>query len=448
MEKIVLPEIGDDIKSGVVIAIQKNVGDSVSEGDILIEVETDKAAFPVNSPFSGEIKNLLIKEGDELEVGGVIAELEVEGGSSPAVQEAATQEENKDEVEQQKESVTEAAKEAVEEIKEDETKAAPVPDSPSPATQEAPPSNLNVHASPATRKLARELGVDLNLVEGTERGGRISIDNLKSYVKSMASNPGGGASNLASGSASGFAPRPLPDFSIFGEVEEKPASNLRKTIAQHISYSYSTIPHVHQSAEVDLSRIELFQKEYKNEFKEKGSSLSVTVFIIKALALALKKFPDFNSSYDAAKNVVHYKKYFNIGVAVDTPSGLIVPVIKNVDRLDLFDIGKQLVEIAKATRERTVDLADLKGACTTVSNLGGIGGSYFNPIINSPEVSILGVARTKVEPRYEDEEWVPKNILPMVLGYDHRVIDGADGARFVTYLKSILEKPEKILMGV
>ncbi len=462
MEKITLPEIGDGISSGVVISVQKEANELIKEGDILAEIETDKAAFPVNSPLSGVVKKILIKEGQEVGVGEILAEVEV--GSAPEGEsEAPPVEEASKEVLQ--EASQEASQGEVERVavKKDEDLAddkrvvslEPVVEgkSPSPSVESSVEKvaadnkgGSKIHAGPATRKLARELGVDLSFVSGTARGSRISIDDLKKFVKEQMGNEKRGEGvQVISGQA---ASKELPDFSVFGETEIKPASHLRGTIAAHIRHSYFSIPHVHQFSEVDLTSINRYQKEFKSDFKSKGSTFSVTVFIIKALAVALNKFPLFNSSYDDRRNAIHYKKYFNIGVAVDTPSGLIVPVIKNVDELSLFGIGKRLVKLAEETRERKVKLEDLRGASMTLSNLGGIGGTYFNPIINWPEVAILGVGRNFVKPVHEEGQWIPRQVLPIVLAYDHRVIDGADGARFVSYLKSILEKPEKFLIGL
>ncbi len=447
-QKITLPEIGDGISSGVVINIQKKANDSIAEGEIILEVETDKAAFPVNAPFDGELKKILVKEGEEIAVGGVLAEVELAGGTSPVTPAEPME---KTEEKNAKEEKVDSPQAPFEQLAPSSPSSSPA--TPKPVEEKASPkitrvneASFNIvaqaHAGPQTRKLARELGVDLNLVTGTERGGRISVQDVKLFVKNTMTS--GAATNAPVGAPA----KDLPDFTKFGEVEVKPASNLRKTISEQISYSANIIPHVHQQEEVDLTQIEHFQKEFKKEFKEKGSSLSVTVFIIKALAVAINKFPQFNSSYDAQKNLIHYKKYSHIGVAVDTPNGLIVPVIKNVDKLSLFDIGKALIDLAKQTRDRTVKLEDLKGASITISNLGGIGGTSFTPIINWPEVAILGVGKSSLKPIYHDGNWIPKTIMSIVLAYDHRIIDGADGARFITFLKNILEKPEKFLIGL
>ena len=442
MEKIVLPEIGDGISSGVVISIQKEANEKIEEGDILAEIETDKAAFPVNSHLSGVIKKVLIKEGQEVGVGDVLAEIEISSTlqkePTPTLEkvEAVRPKKDKDSLVQKKVENLPLARPVKPVIRENVPSSAP--------HQEIVKDKFKVHAGPATRKLARELGVDLSLVTGTERGSRIGIEDLKKFVKERMS----GKSVPADPAGTGGSHKELPDFTAFGKVEVKKASHLRSTIANHIQHSYFSIPHVHQFDEVDLASISRYQREFKDDFKNKGSTLSVTVFIIKALSIALNKFPVFNSSYDHKRNTIHYKKYFNIGVAVDTSSGLIVPVIKNVDQLNFFDIGRRLMELAKETRDRKVKLEDLRGASMTLSNLGGIGGTYFNPIINWPEVAILGVGRSFTKPIYENGEWSSKQILPIVLAYDHRVIDGADGARFISYLKSVLEKPEKFLIGL
>ncbi|MBL8992677.1 MAG: 2-oxo acid dehydrogenase subunit E2, partial [Spirochaetia bacterium] len=387
-------------------------GASVKAGDTLFELETDKAVVPVPADFTGTVKKLLVKEGATVKVGTAILSFEGTIGSSGAPKAASPS------------TPTQTPPPAK----------APAPKS---ATGVPPVAFVSstgklVAAGPATRKLARELGVDLGKVPGSARGGRVNVEDVKRYVKSVmqgGAQAGGGAR----------APLNLPDFSVFGRTRREPLTKLRKIIASRLSDSWNRIPHVHQFQDVDVTDLVELQKKHGEAFKEKGSALSVTLFMIKGLAEALKTHPSFNASLDEANNELIYKEYFNIGVAVDTPEGLIVPVLKNVDKMSIFDIGFQLKEIAKKARERKVMPADLMGASITLSNLGGIGGTHFTPIVNPPEVAILGAGRNQTKPVWVKDAFVPRSILPICLAYDHRVIDGADGARFTVFLTQYLE---------
>ncbi len=419
--EVFLPALGEGVDSGLVAAVLVEIGDELGEGNALIELETDKAVLPVPTPIPGKVSKLNVKVGDTLKVGDLIVNIE-------AV--------------------------AVQEVKAEITEKVSVPNS-APIVkkqevvakiQKAPAANSGngkiVSAGPATRKFARELGVDLTQVTGTKRGGRIDIEDVKKFVKEQ--------NSVSTGSASrgvGFAPVKLPDFSKFGEIKVEAATNLRKIISERMSRNWATIPHVNQFQDIDISEISNVAKSHGAEFKEKGSSASPTNFFIKAMAMCLKEFPIFNSSFDEEGGDIIMKNYFNVGVAVDTPSGLIVPVLKGVDQMSIFDIGKNLKELAQKTRERKIVPDDLAGGCMTLTNLGGIGGTHFTPIINAPEVAILGLGRAQVKPVYIDGELQPRTIAQVTLAYDHRVIDGADGARFVHRLKDIMENFNKYLLG-
>ncbi len=434
---VTLTDIGDGITSGVITAILPKIGDSISEGDTLMELETDKAVIPFPAPTNGTLTKLLVNEGDEVKVGVQLAVIEAAAGSAPAAKQPTEQPSTK--------TNTAAPIQAPVPPPAAKTSPAPAPAAPTAATNEtrdAEPAGF-IAASPATRKLARELGVQLSNVRGSGRNARVTMEDLKIHVKSaLGSAPSGAGINTMPATA------PLPNFSEFGTVEIKPISRLRKTIAANMQTAWSSIPHVHHHSKFELSTISALQKQAHAAFKEKGSTFSVTPVLIKAMAQVLAEFPDFNSSYDAARGQLHVKQYYNIGVAVDTPAGLIVPVIRNVDSLSVFAIGKTLRELAAKTRERKVGLSDLKGACMTLSNLGGIGGEHFTPIINPPEVAILGVARTVEEVRMVNGVPVAVPMLPVTLGYDHRVIDGAVAARFLVRLKQLIEEPAMLLMNV
>lgn len=423
-----VPDLGDGIEGGTISSVSVEVGATVSEGDTFLELETDKAVLPVPVKLNGVVKKILVTEGQELKVGDSIAMIETH--SAPAQKPEAKKEST---AEKKSESPAPEKKEA----QKSERKA--------PASLGGGPlQNKIVAAGPATRKFSRELGVDLPQVPGSARGGRVTIEDIKKWVKSRMKS-GAGAS---SGGGMGVNAQSMPDFSQQGEIEKKPLTKLRKLISERMSHNWNRIPHVHQFSDIDVTQLVKWQKEYAPRFKDQGSALSVTQFLIKGLAQGLKEFPNFNSSIDEFNGELILKKYINIGVAVDTPDGLIVPVLKDVDKMSIFDVGSELKGLAKRTRERKVKPSELQGAGMTLSNLGGIGGTHFTPIVNWPEVAILGAGRSEVKAVHVNGEFVPRTMLPVCLAYDHRVIDGADGARFIMRLKEILENPETFLMGL
>lgn len=448
---IKLPELGEGISSGIVASISVEEGAAISANDPIIEIETDKAVLPVPCPHDGICKKILVAVGDEIQVGHKIAEIE-DSGAAPA------EENEKAEEKAEKEETTETPQ--LEEKPMPAPAQSEAPSQPAPSaekksdaamvvTENKNNGNTIVAAGPATRKYARELGIDLTQVKGSRRGGRIDISDIKSYVKSLnLKDLGSGFTPMPSAGGAGLmAAAPLPDFSKYGSIRQEPLSRLRKIISERMARNWATIPHVFQYQDIDVTSLGEYQSKYASEFKEKGSSVSPTNFFIKALSICLKEFPAFNSSLDVAAQELIYKNYFHIGVAVDTPSGLIVPVLRDVDQKSIFDIGYELKELAQKTRDRKVLPEELQGACITLSNLGGMGGTHFTPIINAPEVAILGVGRAAVEPQYIDGELCPRKIAKVTLSYDHRVIDGADAARFVARLKDIVEHFDKILLG-
>jgi pyruvate dehydrogenase E2 component (dihydrolipoamide acetyltransferase) len=432
---VVLPDLGEGVAGGTVTSIASSEGTDLAEGDPIIEIETDKAVLPVPAPSPGKLLSVVVKEGDKIEVGQVIAKMTIvisAGSTDPAL-----------------EAGDPPVPSASEEVS--APQADPKPDLPpsrepivsAPKSLSSP--SAGIAAGPATRKLAREMGIDLSVVKGSKRGGRIAVEDVKAHVKTLKlgkrTTPGGGGSAMSADWPS------LPDFSKFGSVRREKMSNIRSIISDRMSMCWNRIPHVFQFNEVDMTYLANVQKKYKAEFKEKGSSVSPTNFIIKAMAICLEEFPQFNASLDEQTGEVIFKDYVNIGVAVDTPTGLIVPVLKNVDEMTIFDIGKNLKDLAKRTRERKVTQNELSGGSMTLSNLGGIGGSHFTPIVNWPEVAILGVGRSETKPKWIDGEFVPRECTQLTLSYDHRVIDGADGARFMVRLSQILENIERTLLG-
>jgi pyruvate dehydrogenase E2 component (dihydrolipoamide acetyltransferase) len=285
------------------------------------------------------------------------------------------------------------------------------------------------------RRLAREIGVDINVVEGSGPGGRITQEDVKEHARRILSSVG------SAGAASGVAARasrPLPDFQKWGEVERQPWSNIRRATAEHLSYAWTTIPHVTQFDKADVGELEELRKQFKEKVAKAGGNLTITAMLVRVLATAVRKFPQFNASIDLERGEIVYKKYVNVGVAVDTDRGLLVPVIRGADTKNITEIAVELQRLAERARDKKLSLDEMSGGGITISNLGGIGGTYFTPIVNWPEVAILGVSRGTTEPVWRDGRWEPRQMLPLSLSYDHRVIDGAQAARFTTFLAGIL----------
>ena len=485
METITLPELAEGVESGTVVSILVKEGDTVEEGQSLIELETDKATVPVPAPRAGKVGKISAEEGKELKVGDAILEMDGEGAGAPeapraeapaeekappkeeAPAEKAPAEEPKEQAppETRRTTAQAAPPEAKEEAEEE---AAPEPPAEQPAPRkearkaetDGPPQPpyepeerpteagdagaVPPPASPAVRRLAREFGVNIRKVKGSAEGGRITTDDIKEFAKRQMAAPEAG------GPVTGAAPQgELPDFSRYGPVHREPLASIRRKIAANMGQSWSSIPHVHQFHDADVTSLMELQKRYAPRFKEKGVSLTMTSLILKAVTQALKKFPKFNASLDLENGEIVHKDYYHIGVAVDTPKGLIVPAIRDVDKKDLYQLSVELADVATRTRERQVGIDELRGASFTVSNLGGIGGGYFTPIINPPEVAVLGIGRSVKTPVYRGEALVGRMMLPLVLAYDHRLIDGADGARFAVELVRILENFEEALfMGL
>jgi pyruvate dehydrogenase E2 component (dihydrolipoamide acetyltransferase) len=401
-------------------------GDEVAAEDSLISLESDKATMEIPSPYSGVVKILKISVGDKLSEGSVILELELAQGE------------------------TTAAKPTVEEVAVAETSAtevvAPQP-AVTPTPVEAPPlapppvNGKRAHASPAIRRFARELGVDLSRVGGSGPKGRVLKLDVKQYVKTVLA----GGDTAAGGSV--IPPVPVIDFTKFGETEAKPLSRIKKISGKHLHACWLNVPHVTQFDEADITDLEAFRQSSKEEAARKEVRLTPLVFIMKAVVAALKEFPQFNASLDPEGEQLIIKHYYNIGVAVDTPNGLMVPVVKEVDRKSIFELAAELMEISGRARDGKLGPNDLQGGTFSISSLGGIGGTQFTPIVNAPEVAILGVARSQTKPLWNGADFEPRLMLPLALSYDHRVIDGADGARFITRLNQMLTDYCKVLLG-
>ncbi|MEY3265377.1 MAG: dihydrolipoyllysine-residue acetyltransferase [Pseudomonadota bacterium] len=429
--QINVPDIGD-FKEVEVIELLVKPGDTVKAEQSLITVESDKASMEIPSSHAGVVKELKIKVGDKVAEGSLILMLEA-ADAAPA-------------------AATTSVAAATVAVPVAAAVAAPVAASaPIPAPMPAAISNhgQKAHASPSIRKFARELGVDLSQVAGSGPKGRVLLDDVQGYVKGVIRN--GGAASSASGSVSSGAglsllPWPSLDFSKFGSTELQPLSRIKKISGPNLHRNWVTMPHVTQFDEADITELEAFRKSANDALSKSGVKLTMLAFVIKASVSALKKFPAFNASLDATGENLILKQYYNIGFAADTPNGLVVPVVKNVDQKGIADIAREMGELSAQARDGKLKPADMQGASFTISSLGGIGGLAFTPIINAPEVAILGLSKSAIKPVWDGKQFVPRLMMPMSLSYDHRVIDGAMGARFSVYLGEVLADMRKTLL--
>jgi pyruvate dehydrogenase E2 component (dihydrolipoamide acetyltransferase) len=409
--EVKLPELGEGIAGGDVVSVRVKAGDRIERDQTLLEIETDKAVVEVPSPVAGEVASVAAKSGVKLKVGSLICVVRTSGKPAAIAAESATPAVPAAEVPVAAASVSAAAQAAV-----------VVPALP------APEYGAVVPAGPAVRRLARELGADLRQVRGTGRFGRITLDDLKGWVKGrLAGAP----------AAQGPAVEPLEDFSKYGPVEKVALSSLRKKIAAQMELAWRT-PMVTHFDEVDVTEVEAWRKERSAELKAKGASLTITAIAIKACAAALREFPGVNASIDLARGEMVLKRHYHIGVAVDTPAGLIVPVVRDADTKTLTEISLELAALAARAKERKLGVEDLRGATFTITNLGGLGGVAFTPIVNPPQAAILGIARGALKPVWNGKKFEPRLMLPLCLSYDHRVIDGADGARFTSRVARLI----------
>ncbi|UXN33727.1 pyruvate dehydrogenase complex dihydrolipoyllysine-residue acetyltransferase [Avibacterium paragallinarum] len=432
VQDVHVPDIGGDEVN--VTEIMVAVGDSVSEEQSLITVEGDKASMEVPAPFAGVVKEILVKSGDKVSTGSLIMRFEVAGSApaaAPAAQPAATAP-----------AQTQAA-----------APAAPA-QSAQPANQaEVTASASFAHATPVVRRLAREFGVNLDKVKGTGRKGRILKEDVQAYVKAAVKAVESGSVSAAStgaanGAGLGLLPWPKVDFSKFGEVEQVELGRIQKISGANLHRNWVMIPHVTQWDKADITDLEQFRKEQNVLAEKQKLDVKITplVFIMKAVAKALEAYPRFNSSLSEDAQSLILKKYINIGVAVDTPNGLVVPVFKDVNKKGIIELSRELAEISKKARAGKLTASDMQGGCFTISSLGGIGGTQFTPIVNAPEVAILGVSKSEMIPVWNGKEFTPRLMLPLSLSYDHRVIDGADGARFITFINGVLSDLRRLVM--
>jgi pyruvate dehydrogenase E2 component (dihydrolipoamide acetyltransferase) len=449
-----LPELGENIAAGDVLRILVKPGDTIAKDQPVLELETDKATIEVPSSVAGTVKDIKVKAGEKVKVGQAILSVD-DGGAAEAPKPAAPPKaETRAAAEAPKPAEPKpaapqppavaadraaagsqddrsrgAAAAGVDKVVDINRGARPVAEPAASAAPEMPPAP----AAPSVRRMARELGVDINQVAGSGEAGRISIEDVKTHAKRLVTSAvrGGG----------GVAAEPLPDFSRWGEVERQPMRAVRRKTAEHLSSAWATIPHVTQFDLADITVLEELRKKYAKQAEAAGGNLTVTAIAVKIIAAALRKFPQFNASVDMAASEIVLKKFINIGIAVDTDRGLLVPVIRNADQKNIVQISVELAQLSEKARTRKIALEDMQGGTFSISNLGGIGGTYFTPIVNAPEVAILGISRGSMQPRFADGGFTPRLMLPLSLSYDHRVIDGADGIRFLRWVAEAIEQP-------
>jgi pyruvate dehydrogenase E2 component (dihydrolipoyllysine-residue acetyltransferase) len=439
-----LPELGENIETGDLVRLMIRPGASITEGQPVMELETDKAVIEVPSSVSGTVGEIRVKEGEKVKVGQIIFTLEGDGAAPPA---AAKKHEPVEHVSGQQ-AARLSFQMAMQAEGKTEEQALP-PDQPFTAppvftmpvqlAKVAGPEHRDpVPAAPSVRRLARELGVDIQEVKGSGPGGRISEDDVKLHAKSMLA---AAASAAQSPRAGHFAEPELPDFAQWGKIERVSIRGVRRRTAEHLAEAWNTIPHVTHNDRADITELEQLRARFAPRAEEVGGKMTVTAIALKVCASALKVFPQFNASIDMGKEEIIYKQYINIGMAVDTDRGLLVPVIRDVDKKNIVELAAELAQLSKKARDKKLSPDEMVGGTFTITNLGGIGGTGFSPIVNHPEVAILGLSRSRMEPEWVNNKFEPRLILPLSLSYDHRLIDGADAARFLRWIAEAFEQP-------
>ena len=453
MADLLIPDIGENVAGGDVVRVMVAEGDTIRKDQPVLELETDKATIEVPSDVDGTVTAIKVKPGDKVKVGQVV--LTVSDGASgraegtPGEKEEAKEAKKQDaapEAPAEPEAKGTAADEAPRETAEPDKKVVDIASRSKSAARPAEPAAQvpsdtdaaeitpagKVGAAPSVRRMARELGVDITRVQGTGPGGRIGAEDVQSYVKSVMTRGGGAPAAHAA---------PLPDFSKWGDIERKPMSNIRRKTSEHLSAAWNTIPHVTQHDKADITDLEALRQKYGKVVEKAGGKLTVTAVLLKVAAAAIRKYPQFASSVDGDEIV--YKDYVHIGVAVDTEHGLLVPVIRDVDRKTITELAAELAQVSDKARAKKLGLDEMSGGVFTITNLGGIGGTSFTPIVNHPEVAILGVSRAAMEPVWSGDEdgFEARLMMPLSLSYDHRVIDGADAARFLRFVCEAVESP-------
>lgn len=471
-----LPELGENITAGDVVRVLVSPGDTVAKDQPVLELETDKATIEVPSSVAGTVKDIRVKQGERIKVGQVVLTVEDGDGAKPSTGSApAAAKDATSEADTPKPQPPEAAAEgglsqtaATDQAREaspaaaarkgaeerdsgraeqpeaqqsespskpkrgevvDISRGARAPQTPAPPEETSP--GPPAPAAPSVRRLARELGVEIARVPGSGPAGRISVEDVQAFVRTA----------LATGATGGVAASPFPDFTKWGEVERKPMSNIRRKTSEHLGHAWNVIPHVTQHDKADITAVEALRKQYAPQAEKAGGKLTITAIALKIAGAGLRRFPQFNTSVDGSRNEIVYKTAVHIGVAVDTPRGLLVPVIRDVDRKGILELSGELAAVSEKARNGKLSLEEMQGGSFTITNLGGIGGTSFTPIVNWPEVAILGISRGSYEPIYNGQNFEPRLMLPLSLSYDHRVIDGADGARFLRWVAEAFEQP-------
>jgi len=454
--RVELPFLAEGVEGGDVVQVLVHEGDQVTEGQSLIELETDKATVPVPAPAAGKITRLLVRQGDHLKVGQALVELEGADSEAQASKTSAPERPAIAPAPQPPPAVEAAHAHSVQQREGHKAPPPPAPPS-SPVEKPEQPPTEPVHAAPAAdrlqsaaatiaappsvRRLARELGVDLTQVKGSEAGGRITAEDVKTYVRERTRRLGSPSSRDGNDKGGVFT-------TMYGSERREALPSIRRKIVATMTQAWTTIPHVHQFQDADITDLLQLHKRYAPQFKQKGATLTLTILFLKAVTHALKLYPQFNATLDLTNGEVIYKDYYNIGVAVDTPAGLIVPVVHNVDQKDLLQISLELADLAERTRKREIKLEELRGATFTVSNMGGLGAGPFTPIIYPPQVAILGVGKGRMTPVYREGQFVPRTMLPLCVAYDHRLIDGSDGVRFTNEIVKVLEDFQAMFLGL
>ena len=425
-----LPELGESIESGDVIDILVSVGDSIEIDQPVLVIETDKAAIEVPSTVSGVVTAIHVKADSKALIGQPILTVDTEAvGEEIATVEKSIAEDAPPIDVPVPRSFQAVSTETKETAEIEQPPPAAIVTSKAPLPQDSVQRKI-APAAPSVRRFAREIGIDINDVPGAGPGGRISIEDVKSYARQSQPKP-----------SEQITTAQLPDFSKWGAIEREKMGNVRRATAEHLSHAWITIPHVTNHDKANITELEKFRKQFGAKAEAAGGKLTITAIALKVVAAALKKFPKFNASVDLTANEIIYKKYYHVGVAVDTARGLLVPVIRDVDKKNVIELSVELGEVSEKARNRKLGLEDINGGTFTITNLGGIGGTHFSPIVNHPEVAILGIARSRIEPVFIDDQFQPRLMLPLALSYDHRLIDGADAARFLRWLVEVFEEP-------
>ncbi|HYE86465.1 MAG TPA: 2-oxo acid dehydrogenase subunit E2 [Vicinamibacterales bacterium] len=445
MSEFIIPNLGDGVAQGDVLKVLVKVGDAIKVDQSVLELETDKATIEVPSDVAGTVAEIKVKAGDKVKPGQAVLTVTGANGASGA---SVREEEPKADAPKQESAAkapeTPQAPEAPQAPERPKASVHNIASGRAVATpQQVQPQVTSAPAAPSVRRLAREIGVDITQVPGTGPGGRITQDDVKEFAKRVMNSIGsGGQAAAASGTGrAAMLVAALPDFSKWGEVERKAMTGIRRKTAEHLTHAWNSIPHVTQFDKADITALEQVRKKYRDEVAKAGGNLTVTAVAAKVIAGALKVFPQFNASVDAAGEAIVYKKYINVGIAVDTENGLLVPVIRNVDQKNLIQLSVEIQQLADKAKARKLSLDDMSGGSMSISNLGGIGGTAFTPIVNWPEVAILGISRGVFEPVWNGAEFEPRQMLPLSLSYDHRLIDGADAIRFLRWVAEALENP-------